>query len=110
MAIPDIERRLQEALREKSRLEMMSGRMLQDLARLERNRIDAIEAIRKKCEADIEALEAKLSREINDTKKGHDRAEALLRSNTIMVMNAERELDNAKKNEVSDQVRRRRTL
>lgn len=109
MALNDIQRRLDDALREKTRLEMISGRLLQELARLERNRIDTITALRQKTETEIQTLDVKLKREIDDLKKDHDRTNSLLRSNKIMVLNAERELDNAQKNENPNAASNRRT-
>lgn len=99
MSIQDLERRLEEEIRERTRLQMLNGRLLQDLARLERVKVDTIAAMRQKAEQEIATLETKMAREIDDTRKDLNRAETMLRSNNIMVLNAERELENARKNE-----------
>ncbi len=99
MSIPDIERRLEESQRERSRLQMINGRLLQDIARLDRIRIDTVAELRRKSEQEIAEINDKLQRQIDDSRKDLNRNESLLRSTNVMVLNAERELDNARRNE-----------
>ena len=110
MSIPDIQRRLEEAQRERTRLEMSSGRVLQELSRLERTKIDTISEMRKEYEKEVAIIEGKMNKEIDEMRKDHDRTVMPLRSNNIMVLNAERELENARKNENPSAVSNRRRL
>ncbi len=110
MSTHDIERRLDESQRERSRLQMINGRLLQDIARLERMRIDTVSELRRKSEAEIDAIDKKMLREIEDARKDLTRTEHMLQSSNILVLNAERELENSRKNDGSNSHMSRRRL
>ncbi len=98
MSISDLERRLDDSQREQTRLQTLSGRILQDLARLERQKVDTVAAMRRKAEQEIAVMESKLQREVDDMRSDLTRTETRLRSNNVTVLNAQRELENARRN------------
>jgi hypothetical protein len=99
MSIEDLERRLSDAQREHTRLQMISTKLIGELAQLERRRVETVTTMRRKAEQEIADIQKKFDREIDDTRKEYERTSTLLKTNNVTLLNAERELDNLKQNE-----------
>lgn len=92
------EQRLEEAIRERTRLQTLNMNLIREIADLERERVQVASEMRQKAEREIHNFEQKIDQEINKRKKDQHRYENLMRSNDMSILNLQRELDNARHN------------
>jgi uncharacterized membrane protein YjjP (DUF1212 family) len=97
------ERRLEEAIRERTRLQTLNMNLIRDISEMERERVSTASEIRQKAEREIHDYEQKVDRELDKLKKEQHRYDNLLRSNEMGILNLERELDSIRHNSARDE-------
>ncbi|MCA9361057.1 hypothetical protein KC845_00715 [Candidatus Kaiserbacteria bacterium] len=91
------DKRLAEAERERTRLQNLNVKLIQEISLAQKNKINVVAEIRRKAENDIHEFERKADRDIEKLEHDQKRLENLLRSNNITIMNLEREMENKRR-------------